>query len=103
MRLTLLGFLFLLLLVPGAFVSPTAVQYRGPDTPITQPGTWPTQGTKRQIDVTQLKNEAQELQKLVQPLPEQIDKIGNGVLPSELIESLKKIEKLSKHIRSEVT
>jgi hypothetical protein len=64
---------------------------------------WPKQGIKRQVDVTQLKIEAQDLRRLVEALPVQIDSIGNGVLPKELIENLKKIEKISKRIRSEVT
>ena len=39
---------------------------------------------------------------LSEALPAQIEQIGNGKLPKELIENLKKIEKLSKHIRSEI-
>jgi hypothetical protein len=78
-------------------------QLRTPDSPPSQPGVWPKQGIKRQVDVTQLKIEAQDLRRLVEALPVQIDSIGNGVLPKELIENLKKIEKISKRIRSEVT
>ena len=47
--------------------------------------------------------EAQELQNLRQGLTEQIDKIENGKLPAELIENLKKIEKISKRIRGEIS
>lgn len=77
---------------------------RGPDTPVSNPGGWPQQGTtKRTVDVNQLKAEAQELHNLTQGLTEQIDKIGNGKLPAELIENLKKIEKISKRIRGEIS
>jgi hypothetical protein len=37
-----------------------------------------------------------------QLLPDQMEQIGNGKLPKDLIENLKKIEKLAKRIRSEV-
>lgn len=88
-------------MLPATFVTP---QLRSPDTPVpSQPGAWPQLATKRQVDFTQLKAEAQELQKLTEGLPAQIDRIQNNVLPKELIETLKKIEKLSKHIRGEVT
>jgi hypothetical protein len=35
-------------------------------------------------------------------LPTQMEQIGNGKLPKDLIDYLKKIEKLSKYIRSEL-
>ena len=55
------------------------------------------------VDVIQLKNEAKELTSLSNALPAQIDQIGNGRLPKELIDTLKKIEKLAKHIRGEIS
>jgi hypothetical protein len=75
---------------------------RAPDTVAGQPGSWPRQGTKRIVDVTELKNQANEVVTLSQALPAQIEQIGNGKFPKELIENLKKIEKLSKRIRSEI-
>jgi hypothetical protein len=77
---------------------------RTPDTPTSNPGAWAQQGTaRRTVDVNQLKAEAKEIQDLSQGLTEQIDKIGNGKLPAELIENLKKIEKISKRIRGEIS
>ena len=75
---------------------------RSPDTEAGQPGAWPTQGSKRMVDVTALKAEANQLMAMSQTLPAQIDQIGNGKLPKDLIENLKRIEKLSKHIRGEI-
>jgi len=75
---------------------------RVPDTVAGQPGSWPQKGTKRTVDVTELKKQANEVVALSEALPAQIEQIGNGKLPKELIENLKKIEKLSKHIRSEI-
>jgi hypothetical protein len=76
---------------------------RYPETVTGQPGSWPQQATKRTVDVTELKNEAKELSKLAGDLPQQMDQIGGGKLPKDLIETLKKIEKLAKHIRGEVS
>ncbi len=75
---------------------------RAPDTVGSQPGSWPKQGTKRIVDVTELKTQANELVTLSQALPAQMDQIGNGKLPKELMDNLRKIEKLSKHIRNEL-
>jgi hypothetical protein len=54
------------------------------------------------VDVADLKTQANELVAMSQALPAQLDQIGNDKLPKDLIDNLKKIEKLSKHIRSEI-
>jgi hypothetical protein len=101
--------------IPGSAPSPIASpaitappaastgQVRTPETENGQPGQWPQTGKRRMVDVTQLKNEAKELTNLSNELPAQMEQIGNGRLPKELIENLKKIEKLAKHIRGEVS
>jgi len=78
-------------------------QVRTPETVPGVPGQWPEQSKHKMVDATQLKNEAQELQRMSQALTPQIDQIGNGKLPKEMIENLKKIEKLAKHIRTEIS
>jgi hypothetical protein len=75
---------------------------RTPDNVGGQPGSWPQQGKKRTVDVTELKTQANELITLSQALPSQMEQIGNGKLPKELLDNLRKIEKLSKHIRTEL-
>ena len=80
-----------------------APQVRTPETVPGIPGQWPEQGKHKLVDATQLKNEAQELQGMAQQLTPQIDQIGGGKLPKELIENLKKIEKLAKHMRGEIS
>jgi hypothetical protein len=79
------------------------LQVRTPETVPGIPGQWPEQGKHKLVDAAQLKNEAQELQGMAQALTPQIDQIGNGKLPKELIENLKKIEKLAKHMRGEIS
>jgi hypothetical protein len=104
-----------LLPVPGRAASPIASpaipaalgvssgQARVPDTENGQPGQWPQTGKRRMVDVIQLKSEAKELTNLSNELPAQMEQLGNGRLPKELIENLKMIEKLAKHIRGEVS
>jgi len=82
---------------------PGPTQVRTPETVPGVPGQWPEQGKHKLVDATQLKNEAKELQGMSQELTPQIDQIGNGKLPKELIENLKKIEKLAKQIRGEIS
>jgi len=87
----------------GAGFNTGAAQARVPDTVPGQPGQWPQSGGRRMVDVIQLKNEAKELTNLSNALPAQMEQIGNGRLPKELIDTLKKIEKLAKHIRGEIS
>jgi hypothetical protein len=77
-------------------------QTRMPDTPITVPGTWAQSTKKHPVEPAQLKSSAQELAKLAETVPAQIDQVAKGQLPKELIANLKKIEKLSKQLRGEV-
>lgn len=85
----------------AAFGSPQQ-PVRSPDSVTGQPGAWPQQATRKMVDVNELKTKANELVTMSQALPAQLDQIGNGKFPKDLIDNLKKIEKLSKHIRSEI-
>jgi hypothetical protein len=62
----------------------------------------PMEMRNRQINVQQVKQEAEELRTLANALPAQIDQVANNQLPKDLSDNLKKIEKLAKHLRSEV-
>jgi hypothetical protein len=81
--------------------SPHAVQVQTPDSPNVSPTPYPQLPSARPSDPAQLKSDAQELQKLADAVPAQIDQVSKGQLSKELIENLKKIEKLSKRLRSE--
>lgn len=54
------------------------------------------------INPVQLKQEADELAKLAQSIPPDVDKVSKGQLPQDLATRLKQIEKLSKQLRREV-
>lgn len=94
-----------LLLLPN----PTFPQHAKPpgivtgDTMANQPLEPPLEARNRQINLDQVNAETQELRRLADGLPPQIDQVAKGQLPKDLAENLKKIEKLAKHIRGEVT
>ncbi len=54
------------------------------------------------VEPVQLQREARELSDLARTLPGDIDNVNRGLLPKDVIEKLKRIEKLSKHLRGEL-
>lgn len=57
---------------------------------------------KPALDVAQLEGQAAELAKLAQTVPLDVASIKKGMLPKDVLQKLKQIEKLSKHLRSEL-
>jgi len=57
----------------------------------------------RRSNPAELKREADELARLSQTIPGDIDQVAQGKLPKDLNEKLKRIGKLSKKIRSGVS
>jgi hypothetical protein len=55
------------------------------------------------VDASQLKLQAEELAKLSASVPAQVDLMARGQLPKDLPERLKRIEKLAKNLRYEIT
>jgi len=72
------------------------------DTLSNQPLEPPAKNGPRQINSEMVNSEAQELRALADRMPEQIDQTTKGQLPKDLVENLKRIERLAKHLRSEV-
>ena len=54
------------------------------------------------LDPAKLREEADELSKLAQSVPIDIDQVAQGKLPKDTADKLKRIEKLSKHLRGEL-
>lgn len=54
------------------------------------------------MNAAKLKRDAEELASLAQSIPADIENVQRGTLPKDLLEKLKRIEKLSKHLRSEI-
>jgi hypothetical protein len=54
-------------------------------------------------DLVKLSQDADELSKLAQTIPGDVNQISNGVLPKDVEEKLKRIQKLAKQLRSGIT
>src|SRR6516162_6137277 len=63
----------------------------------------PAKPVTKSIDAAAVKHEADELARLSAAIPSQVDQVAQGQLPKDLADQLKRIEKLAKHLRSEVT
>jgi hypothetical protein len=57
---------------------------------------------RRQVDSNQLQREADELSRLAQSIPTDVKSVTKGTLPKDVLDKLKRIEKLSKHLRGEL-
>jgi len=55
------------------------------------------------IDLVQLQREADDLARAAQTIPADVANVRRGTMPKDVIQKLKQIEKLSKHLRSELT
>jgi len=56
-----------------------------------------------QVDLAQLKREADELTQLASTIPAQINQVASGQLPKNLHQDLRRIEKLAKRLRAGVS
>ena len=56
----------------------------------------------RRVDLAQLQHEADDLARTAQTIPTDVASVRKGMLPKDVIDKLKQIEKLSKHLRSEL-
>jgi hypothetical protein len=55
------------------------------------------------VDMLGLQRDAKELAELSASIPADVKRVNRGLLPKDLVEKLKRVEKLSKHLRSELT
>ena len=62
----------------------------------------PPNSPQARLDLAKLRQEADELARLAQTIPVDVSSIQQGLLPKDISEKLKQIEKLSKHLRSEI-
>ena len=54
------------------------------------------------LDLAKLKRDADELASLAQSVPLAVDQTTKGILPKDLSEKLKRIEKLAKQLRAQI-
>lgn len=62
----------------------------------------PTTAHQKRIDAVKLQSEADDLARIAQTIPADVSSIRQGQLPKDFLEKLKEIEKLSKHLRTEI-
>ena len=55
------------------------------------------------VDVAQLQHQAQELAELSSSIPADINRVNRGLLSKDVLNKLKRVEKLSKQLRGELT
>ncbi len=96
-------FLFVTLAVPqtGSHHFPTPPESMDPQGQA-QP---PAQGSatvNRHFDLAQAQREAEDLARTAQTIPADVASVRKGMLPKDVIEKLKQIEKLSKRLRTEL-
>ena len=57
----------------------------------------------KHFDALQAQRDARELSDLAKSIPLDIEHVNHGLMPKDMIDKLKRIEKLSKHLRSEIS
>ena len=102
--------LLVVLILSSANVNPQQIgDHRETVTPFGQASTprqqvdLPAAPQPQKLDPTKLHTEAEELSKLAQSVPSDVDQLAQGKLPKDMSEELKRIEKLSKQLRNELT
>jgi hypothetical protein len=63
----------------------------------------PAMNSRITIDPAKLRRDADELATLAQSVPTEVDQTTKGVLPKDLNDKLKRIEKLAKQLRSRIS
>ena len=63
----------------------------------------PPMNSRPAVDPVKLKHDADELAAMAQSVPSAIDLTTRGVLPRDLNDKLKRIEKLAKELRSQIS
>jgi hypothetical protein len=108
-RCTVKKFLLLSLpLILGLLVAPASPQTPGHHFP-TPPERLDTSTPEkesttltRRLDMAQLQKEAEDLARTAQTIPSDVASVRKGMMPKDVIEKLKQIEKLSKRLRTEL-
>lgn len=77
---------------------PTPPEPMGPQSHQTEQQQTPA----RRIDSVQVQKEADELARMAETIPADVASVRKGMLPKDVIDKLKQIEKLSKRLRTEL-
>ena len=67
-----------------------------------QPGS-PGARSRPAVDMASLQRDARELAELSASIPADLERVNHDLFPKDMLIKLKRVEKLSKHLRSELT
>jgi len=87
----------------GQQVPPRPPGLRDGQKEINKPVDPPLELPRTPASPAKLKDEAEELAQLSSSIPAKINLVSHGQLPKDLANQLKRIEKLAKHLRSQVS
>lgn len=87
----------------GMQVHPRPPGLRDADKQINKPLDPPVELGPKVSDPAKLRQEAEELAQLSAGIPPRMEFVAKGQLPKDLVGQLKRIEKLAKHLRSEIS
>jgi hypothetical protein len=62
----------------------------------------PPANLPRHLDLQQMQRDADDLARTAQSIPTDVASVRKGMLPKDIIQKLKQIEKLSKHLRTQL-
>jgi hypothetical protein len=62
----------------------------------------PPANARAKVDLAKLSQEADELAHIAQTIPSDVASIQKGMFPRDVIQKLKQIEKISKHLRNQL-
>jgi hypothetical protein len=102
MLLTLLFLATLSLAQVGRPIPPGIHQANQADTQAQQSIPPPAAESRARLDYGKLRSEANELATLAQSVPPEVEQDARGVLPKDLGEKLRQIEKLAKQLRNQL-
>jgi hypothetical protein len=75
---------------------PERISFPGEDRGRTEPR------TRQYVDLARAGRDAKELAALAEKIPSQVDGLSRTVLPNDLVQQLRRIERLAKHLRKEI-
>src|SRR5581483_5869992 len=104
MKMTWLWLFLLVLTFASPALCESRAKFPSPPAPMQPlPTSKPKVNKVMRVDTVRLQREAKELSDLAQSVPVDVDSVSRGMLPKDLSDKLKRIEKLSKQLRGEIS
>ena len=101
-RLYCASFIFVIGLIGGMNAQMHRTFPKPPEPAVSQQDTTSDAKSIRRLDTVTMEREARELSALASTIPVDVEQLKKGLLPSDAIDKLKRIEKLSKQLRGQI-